>query len=92
MLREARQPGAGADVARREVPGDRVQTVPGHQTPVSLRHHRHLGRLRFLGDQLSLSWANWYPDAIARLWPVWDLFGPQPGDRRCGVGWRHSSP
>jgi len=29
-----------------------MQTVPGHQTPKQLRHHRRLSRFRFLGDQL----------------------------------------
>jgi hypothetical protein len=34
------------------------------------------GMYGWAADQLSPSWVNWYPDAIAQLWPVWDLLGP----------------
>ncbi|HKS51154.1 MAG TPA: hypothetical protein VJS67_04735 [Pseudonocardiaceae bacterium] len=34
------------------------------------------GMYGWAADQLSPSWAKWYPDAIAQLWPVWELLGP----------------
>ena len=39
-----------SDTSRLEIPGDRMQTEPRHQTPKQLHHH--LGRLRFLSNQL----------------------------------------
>lgn len=52
MRRREHQTRPGLDTARFEVPGDRVQTVPSYQPPVQFRHHRRLGRFRFLSDQL----------------------------------------
>lgn len=31
------------------------------------------GMYGWAADQLSPSWAKWYPDTVAQLWPVWDL-------------------
>ncbi|MBV8997340.1 MAG: hypothetical protein JO287_27420 [Pseudonocardiales bacterium] len=43
------------------------------------------GMYGWAADQLSPSWASWYPDAIAQLWPVWDLLGPSA---RRSTAWR----
>jgi len=43
------------------------------------------GMYGWAADQLSPSWATWYPDAIAQLWPVWDLLGPPA---RRSAAWR----
>ena len=49
------------------------------------RASRTPGMYGWAADQLSPSWANWYPDTIAQLWPVWDLLGPSA---RRSTTWR----
>ncbi len=50
-------------------------------------------------DAPAPSWACWYPDSIAQLWPVWDLLGPASRRESTWVaftahwpGWAGSSP
>lgn len=34
------------------------------------------GMYGWAADELAPSWDDWFPDAVAQLWPVWDGLGP----------------